>query len=160
MATRFRFRLEGLLKLRKALEEDAQRLLARTIQARNLTELRLNQLIQDHGRTVQSRRLQPGEAVDLERWRVIERFLVVLEHSIARTRQELQEAEQRVNDARQVLTKAHQAHLTLLRLKERRQAQHAQEVLQEEFRNQDELAVLRYRFNTQPRAALTREVSP
>lgn len=158
MATRFRFRLEGLLKLRKALEEDAQRLLGKAIQARNLTQMRFDQLGKEHQRTIESRRVQPGQAVDLDRWRAIERYLVVLERSIEKTRMELQEAEKVVMEARQVLTKAHQAHLMLLRLKERRQAQHAQEVLQEEFRVQDELAVLRYRFNTRPRAAMTPEV--
>jgi len=66
-----------------------------------------------------------------------------------------------VAEARKTLTKAHQAHLMLLRLKERRQEQHAQEALQEEFREMDELAVLRYRFNTtRPPAAISREVSP
>jgi len=158
MSTRFRFRLESLLKLRRALEEDAQRQLANTIQARNLTEMRLQELGKEHQRTVESRRVKPGETVDLERWRATERYLVVLEKSIERTRVELQEAEAKVVEARKLLTVAHQAHLMLLRLKERRQAQHAEEVLQEEFRVQDELAVLRYRFNTQPQTAMTREV--
>jgi len=158
MATRFRFRLESLLKLRKALEQDAQRGLATTIQARNLTEARLDQLRKEHQRTVESRRLQPGETVNLELWRATERYLVVLERSIEKTRLDLLEAEKLVVEARQVLTKAHQAHLMLLRLKERRQAQHAQEALQEEFRIQDELSVLRYRFNTRPRAAMPQEV--
>jgi flagellar export protein FliJ len=158
LATRFRFRLEGLLKLRKALEADAQRHLAKAIQARNLTQLRHEQLGKEHQRILESRRLQPGEAVDLDHWRAIERYLVVLEKSIERTRIELQEAEKRVVEARQVLTKAHQGHLMLLRLKERRQALHAHEVLQEEFRDQDELSVLRYRFNTRPQTAMTHEV--
>jgi len=160
MAARFRFRLEGLLKLRKALEENARRILAKTIQARDLTQGRLDQLGQEHQSTVLSRRVSPGETVDLERWRAIERYLVVLERAIETTRAELQEAARQVESARQALTKAHQAHLMLLRLKERRQAQHEHELQLEEFRNQDELAVLRYRFNTRPQTAMTQEVSP
>lgn len=161
MATRFRFRLEGLLKLRKALEEDARRFLARTIQARDAVEARLQALEQSHRDTVASRRFESGQVVDLDRWRATERYLVVLEHRIQDTKVELTEAEAHVAEARRVLTKAHQAHLMLLRLKERRQEQHAQEALQEEFRNVDELAVLRYRFNTmRPAAAMAREVSP
>ena len=161
MATRFRFRLEGLLKLRKALEEDARRFLAKAIQARDSVEARLRHFEEEHRRTVDSRRTGRGEVVDLERWRATERYLVVLEHRIARTRVELTEAESQVAEARKLLTKAHQAHLMLLRLKERRQEQHAHEALLEEFRNVDELAVLRYRFNTvRPAAAMASEVSP
>lgn len=161
MATRFRFRLEGLLKLRKALEEDARRFLAKAVQARNEVEARLRGLQQELHDTVEARRTARGEAVDIERWRSIERYLVVLEHRIAQTVSDLAEAEQRVVEARKVLTKAHQAHLMLLRLKERRQEQHDREVLLEEFRAVDELAVLRYRFNTtRPAAAMAQEVSP
>ena len=161
MAARFRFRLESLLKLRKALEEDARRFLAKTIQARNAVEAQLLHLQQEHQDTVASRRTGRGEVVDLERWRATERFLVVLEHRILQAQTELAEAEQRVIEARKILTKAHQAHVMLLRLKERRQEQHAHEALLEEFREIDELAVLRYRFNTtRPPAVMAREVTP
>jgi flagellar protein FliJ len=161
VATRFRFRLEGLLKLRKALEEDARRFLAKTIQARDAIEARLRHHEQEHRNTVDSRRTEQGEVVDLDRWRAIERYLVVLEHRILQAQTELLEAEQRVVEARKALTKAHQAHLMLLRLKERRQEQHTHEALLEEFREVDELAVLRYRFNTtRPPAVMASEVSP
>ena len=161
MATRFRFRLEGLLKLRRALEEDARRFLARTVQARDAIEARLRGLQQELHDTVDARRIERGEVVDLDRWRAIERYLVVLEHRIQQAVQDLVEAEQHVAEARKLLTKAHQAHLMLLRLKERRQEQHAHEALLEEFRIVDELAVLRYRFNTtRPPAVMAQEVSP
>jgi flagellar protein FliJ len=161
MAARFRFRLEGLLKLRKALEEDARRFLARTIQARDAVESALRRLEQEHRDTVASRRTGTGEVVDLDRWRAVERYLVVLEHRMVQARADLAEAEQRVQEARKVLTKAHQAHLMLLRLKERRQAQHAHEAQLEEFRDVDEIAVLRYRFNTtRPPAVMAPEVNP
>lgn len=155
MATRFRFRLEGLLKLRKALEEDARRFLARTIQARDAVEARLHYYEQEHRNTVASRRSERGQVVDLEQWRAIERYLVVLEHRIHQTHAELAEAEAQVAEARKTLTKAHQAHLMLLRLKERRQEQHTHETLLEEIRDVDELAVLRYRFNTTRPPAVT-----
>jgi flagellar FliJ protein len=161
MAARFRFRLEGLLKLRKALEEDARRFLAKAIQAREAIEAGLYRLEQTHRSTVDSRRTGQGEVVDLERWRAIERYLVVLEHRISQARTELTEAEHQVLEARKALTKAHQAHLMLLRLKERRQEQHARAAQLEEFREVDELAVLRYRFNTiRPPAVVASEVSP
>jgi len=161
MAARFRFRLEGLLKLRKALEEDAYRTLAKAIQARDGVTAQLHQLEQTHRDTVDSRRTEKGEQVDLDRWRAIERYLVVLEHRILQTQAELAEAEQRVLEARKALTKAHQAHLMLLRLKERRQEQHTHEALLAEYAEVDELAVLRYRFSTtQSPAVMAREVTP
>ena len=159
MATRFRFRLEGLLKLRKALEQDAQRVLGKAVQARDLIELRMKKAMQEHETVRLSRRANPGEPIDLDQWRAIERYLVVLERNIERARTELQEAENRVVQAREALKKAHQDHLTLMHLKERRQEEHAQELLKEEFRDQDELAVLRYRFKRRPVAAI-HEVSP
>ena len=161
MAARFRFRLEGLLNLRKALEEDARRTFAKRIQARDAVEGRLRSLEQTHRATLESRRLKPGEVVDLERWRAIERYLVVLELRIHQTRSDLAVAEQRVAEARKALTLAHQAHLMLLRLKERRQLQHAHEAQLEEYRSVDEIAVLRYRFSTtRPSAVMPSEVSP
>jgi flagellar FliJ protein len=161
MAARFRFRLEGLLKLKKALEEDAKRLLAKAIQARNLIAAKLHQLEQEHHNTVDSRRTGQGERVDLDRWRATERYLVVLEHKMALIQTDLAQAENQVMETRKALTKAHQGHLMLLRLKERRQEQHAREAQLEEFREVDELAVLRYRFNTtRPPAAMANEVSP
>lgn len=148
MATRFHFRLQPLLKLRKSLEEAAQRHLARTTAARQEAHEVLEGLRQSLQETVELRRSGPGEVLDLGRWRAVERYLVVLEHRIVAAAEALRQAEQRVLEARKALTKAHQAHLTLLRLKERRQEQHDFEQLQEELRTMDELAVLRYRFNT------------
>jgi flagellar biosynthesis chaperone FliJ len=49
----------------------------------------------------------------------------------------------------------------LVRLKERRREVHLQEQLHDETREMDELAVLRYRFNTaRPKAVMAGEVSP
>lgn len=159
MATRFRFRLEALLKLRKSLEEEAQRKLGRELAIVREIETRIAGLQADHGRTLDTRRAPQGAVVDLERWKAIERYLMVLEHRIQRAQTERQEAEQRVQQARRILTQAHQAHLTLVRLKERRQEAHNLEALHEEIRNLDEIAVLRHRFNTQIQSLSTTEVS-
>lgn len=148
MATRFRFRLQPLLKVRKSLEEEAQRQLARTLGARQEAQAHVESLQQSHADTVESRRAQPGEALDMLRWRAAERFLVILERRMAEAHVALHAADQQVLEARKGLMKAHQAHLTLLRLKERRQEQHNFDQLQDELRTMDELAVLRYRFNT------------
>jgi flagellar export protein FliJ len=98
--------------------------------------------------------------VDLERLRAIDRYLLVLERHIAQARDQLREAEARVAAARQELLRAHRAHLMLVRLKERRQEQHALELLREEARDMDEMAVLRYRFGPGAASSLTREVTP
>ena len=147
MATRFRFRLEPLLKLRKSLEQEAQRQLAKAVTARNEAEGRLQDLERRHRDGLASRRSAPGQTIDLAVWADLERFLVILEKRILHAKLDLEEAEQRVVKARQTLTRAHQDHLTLLRLKERRQEQHAREAFLEEIRQADEIAVLRQRFS-------------
>ncbi len=146
MAARFRFRLESLLKLRHSLEEVAQRTLARTLTLRDQAQNYLAEQQLAQAATVEARRTPTRQAVDLERWRAIERFLMVLERRIAGARVQLREAEVQVAAARQELLRAHRAHLMLVRLKERRQEQHALEALREEARDMDEMAVLRHRL--------------
>lgn len=146
MATRFRFRLESLLKLRHSLEQAAQRTLARALAVRDQAQAQLAEQRLLHAATVEARRTPQGQAVDLERWRAIERFLLVLERRLAAAAEHLRLAEARVAGARQELLKAHRDHLMLVRLRERRQEQHAQEQLREEARDMDEIAVLRYRL--------------
>jgi flagellar FliJ protein len=146
MATRFHFRLEPLLKLRKSLEQEARRQLAKTLATRNEAEAHLKELEQQHREGVASRRSDPGQEIDLTFWADLERFLVVLEKRIIQAREDLETAEQLVVQARQVLTRAHQDHLMLLRLKERRKEQHDLEAFHEEIREADEIAVLRHRF--------------
>ncbi|MBP1626256.1 MAG: Flagellar FliJ protein [Holophagaceae bacterium] len=160
MATRFRFRLEALLKLRKSLEDEAQRKLGREMGALREIEKRIAHFQAEHGRTLETRRAPQGSVVDLDQWRAIERYLVVLEHRIQVAQAERHEAEQRVHEARKALTLAHQAHLTLVRLKERRQEAHDLEAMHEEIRNLDEIAVLRHRFNTQLQSLSPSEVNP
>ena len=146
MPARFRFRLEPLLKLREALEREALRHLARTISALRAIEARLAELEAQQLRAFEGRRVQSGEVVDIDLWRAIERFLVVVERHILATRQDLRDADAQVQEARQALAKAHRAHLMLLRLKERRQEQHALEIQRMEYVEADEIAVLRHRF--------------
>lgn len=152
MPARFKFRLESLLRVRRALEEEAKRRLAVTIQARDLALARVAELKEVRQAAVLSRRTAPNEAVDLDRWRATERFLLVMERRIVQAQEQVQEAEARVAEGRQVLLKAHQDQLILQRLKERRQEQHALELLREETREMDEIAVLRYHI-THPSAS-------
>ena len=159
MATRFRFRLESLLRLRRSLEEAAQRDLARTLGLLDQARARLAQLHQDRAAAVESRNLSPGQTVDLERWRAIERWLLVLERRIVAAGEQVREAEARVAAARQELVRAHRARLMLERLRERRQEQHALEQLREEARDMDEMAVLRYRLSPASRGPSAREVT-
>ncbi len=146
MAKRFHFRLEPLLKLRKNLEQAAQRQLAKAVEARNEAEAHLQALEEQHRQGIASRPNAPGQEIDLAFWADLERFLVVLEKRMVQARASLEEAEGRVVEARKALTRAHQDHLMLLRLKERRQEIYTHESMQEEIRDADEIAVLRYRF--------------
>ena len=148
MATRFHFRLEPLLKLRRSLEQEAQRQLALKIEARNAVELQLKNLQQEHAKALESRRIESGKEIDLAFWADLERFLLILEKRIAHARLDLEAAEGEVVQARLALTRAHQDYLMLLRLKERRQEQHTIEALHEEIREADENAVLRHRLGT------------
>lgn len=148
MASRFRFRLESLLKLRKSLEQEAQRHLGRTVALRNAAEARLQDLHLRHQEALESRRAEAGQPIDLALWRAVERWLVVLERRIEAAVEDLNQAEAQVDAARKALTQAHRDHLMLLRLKERRQALHELEQLREEAAAADELAVLRHRFQS------------
>jgi len=154
LAGRFKFRLEALLKLRHSLEEEAQRHLARMIALQDEAQAKVDALNRSHLDTVDSRRMVPNQVIDLERLRATERFLLVLERRLQWAAQEVIEAQQVVAAARQALVKAHQDHLMLQRLKERRQEQHRLELQLIEAKDMDEIAVLRHPFKH------VREVTP
>ena len=142
----FRFRLQSLLKLRHSLEEAAQQTLARRLVLQDQAQAQLTQLRQTHSETVADRVTPLHQAVDLERWRAADRYLLALERRIIAAAEQLKQAQAQVAAARQELLAAHQAHLMLVRLKERRQEQHALEQLRDEAREMDEMAVLRHRI--------------
>ena len=144
MAARFRFRLEPVRKLREALEREAERALARTIQAERDVRTYLESLAQQRLGIFESRRLAAGQLLDLELWRAGERFLVVLERHQLEGYERLRVASAQVATARETLTLAHREHLMLVRLKERRALQHAKEQQLREALEMDELAVLRH----------------
>ena len=98
--------------------------------------------------TIMQRAVEPGQPINVELWRSIERFLVSIERRIDETNTEIEQAQHLVDEARRALTKAHREHLTLLRLKERRKEQHDYEVSKEEQQQADELAILRYQFKS------------
>jgi len=145
MAARFRFRLEPLRKLREALEHDAERGLATALQAEREIRNVLDALAAQRLALFESRRLATGAVLDLDNWRAGERFLVVLERRQLEGYERLRVATNQVVTARELLILAHRNHLMLVRLKERRALQHAQEVQLREAKDLDELAVLQYR---------------
>lgn len=144
MATRFRFRLEPVRKLREALEREAERGLARTLQAEREVRTHLESLAAQRLAIFESRRLASGQILDLELWRAGERFLVVLERRQLEGYERLREAVAKVALAREALALAHRNHLMLVRLKERRALQHEREQALREAMDMDELAVLRH----------------
>lgn len=152
MAMRFRFRLQTLLKLRRSMEEAAQRALASALRHRDMLVMRLEIQEKQRQEALEGRRAGPGEVLDLERWRQIERWLVVLERTIRQTKEALVQAENRVAEARAALLRAHMEHMTLLRLRERRKEQFDLEALRQEAKEADEIAVLRHRLNHPPSA--------
>ena len=147
MAKRFRFRLAPLLKIREAKKKDAQRLLGKRMAELLRLKERLEYLKGLRHEAVERRRVDLGQAVSMDLWRNIERYLISLERKMDETNFEIVRAQELVDEARRELTKAHREHLTLLRLKERRQEQYDYEVMKEEQQQADELAVMRYQFN-------------
>lgn len=150
MPKRFQFRLEPLLRLRKSLEQEAQRALAKSLEERNQIEQVLKNLQLGHENALKSRQMELGAPIDIFAWKNLERFLVRLERQIRECAEKLELAEKRVLESRQKLAKAHREHLTLLRLKERRKGEYDLEMLHQEINTLDEVAVLRHRFKTAP----------
>jgi flagellar export protein FliJ len=148
MAARFRFRLEPLRKLREALEREAERALARALQAEREARAYLDSLAVQRQAIFESRRLATGQTLDLELWRAGERFLVVLERRQTEAFERLRAASTRVAAEREALVLAHRDHLMLVRLKERRALQHDQEQQRRDILEMDELAILRYQRPT------------
>ena len=148
MAKRFKFRLEPLLKIREAVKKDAQRLLGKYMSELQLLQDRLNSLKELQNEAFRQRRAEQGQPINVEFWRSVERFLVSIEHKMSETNMEIERVQLLVDEARRALTKAHREHLTLLRLKERRQEQHNYEMSKEEQQQADELAVMRYQFKS------------
>ncbi len=144
MAARFRFRLEPVRKLREALEREAERALARAIQAERDVRTYLEGLAAQRNAIFESRRLVTGQVLDLALWRAGERFLVVLERRQIEGYERLRVASALVTEAREALVLAHRNHLMLVRLKERRALQPAREQPLREVLEMDELAVLRH----------------
>jgi flagellar FliJ protein len=148
MATRFHFRLEPLLKLRRALEREAERALARAIQTEQAIRRHLDDLATQRQEVFESRRGTPGQDLDLDLWRAGERFLVVLERRQIEAYEQLRAASAKIAEAREALALAHREHLMLARLRERRALQHDLEQQRREALDMDELAVLRHHRNS------------
>lgn len=144
MAARFRFRLEPLRKLREAVEREAERALGRAIQAEREVRRLIDDLAQQRNALFESRRMLPGQVMDLDMWRAGGRFLEVLERRQIAAYEELRTAAAQVAAARESLATAHREHLMLVRLKERRALLHDREQALREAVEMDELAILRH----------------
>jgi len=143
----FKFRLQSLLKLRQAVEDQAKRQLARMMAQEKEARARLAEYRQAHLDTVAGRRQEPNQIIDIERLRATERYLVALERRIMEASGLLAKALEQVAMARAALVKAHRDYLMLVRLRERRLDQFNLEAQRAEAREVDEMAVLRHRFN-------------
>lgn len=144
MAARFHFRLEPLRKLREALEREAERGLARALQAEREGREYLESLAEQRTAIFEARRIASGQFLDLDLWRAGERYMIVLERRQLEGYERLRVASAQAGAARETLVLAHRNHLMLVRLKERRALLHAREQQLREALEMDELAVLRY----------------
>jgi flagellar export protein FliJ len=148
MAKRFQFRLATLLKIREAKKKEAQRVLGVHVAELIRLQGQLQSLREHKTDAANARRASKGQAVNMEMWRSIERFLVSLDRKIATTNEHIAQAQILVDKARQELAKAHQAQLTLQRLKERRQELYNYQVSLDEQKQADELAIMRYQYKS------------
>lgn len=153
MARRFQFRLHALLRLREAMEQEARRALARLMDSRRTLEAGLEAVREERTAAFEARRTEPGTPVDLQRWRLVERYLVVLERREASLREELRRVAEQTEAARAAVVRARQERMTLTRLMERRKLLHDQENDRKERLEVDDLAVLRHRTPAAPRPA-------
>ncbi|MBI3132394.1 MAG: flagellar export protein FliJ [Acidobacteria bacterium] len=145
MAKRFHFRLESLLHLRAALEKEAERSLARSLQEEQALERQIEAIAAARAASFESRRSEPGRYVDIQAWRDVERHLVALERKELQARADLELAHGRTEACREALRRAHRDRLSLERLKERRKLEHDQDQDRLEAAQLDELAVMRFR---------------
>jgi flagellar FliJ protein len=145
MPQRFTFRLQPILKLREALEKEAQRNLARMMEFQREEEAHLDALAKEREDVLAVRRSPPGAILDMPTWKAAERYLVVIERRIVAAEVALAEAIKRVLDARQALLQAHREHLMLVRLKERKWEQFQVDTSRAEAKETDDLTVLRFR---------------
>ena len=145
MPRRFSFRLQPILRLREALEKDAQRHLAGMMEHQRECEASLDALARNRTSVLEARRARPGDLLDIPAWKAAERYLVVIDRRILTAQEALAESIKRVLDARQALTQAHREHLMLVRLKERKWEQHQVDTFREEAKEADDLTILRYR---------------
>lgn len=142
---RFIFRLQPILKLREALEKEAQRHLARMMGFQQEKEAHLDALAREREEVQNSRRAKTGAVLDIAAWKAAERYLVVIDRRIVAAEAALAEAIKRVLDARQALAQAHREYLMLVRLRERKWEQHQADLLKDEAKEADDLTVLRFR---------------
>jgi len=136
---RFRFRLEGLLRLRKVEEERSlQGLRARQAALADVRE-RERELATERGRTVESlRRLERGR-LDMDEVLRRRRYLYLLEN---RTREVSAEGIRRqveLHEAQRLAERAVRERQLVERLRERRRGEHGERVRREELRDLDEI---------------------
>lgn len=136
---KFRFRLEGLLRLRKVEEDGCLQRLRAQHGAMADVEARCDELRQDRARTVESlRRLERGE-LEMEEILRHRRYLVALENRTREVSAELVRRRADLHEAQRAAERAIRKRQLVERLRERRQSEHAEELRRYEVRELDEV---------------------
>lgn len=138
------FRLLPLLRLREALERQAQRRLALALQAEGAARRALEDLQARRAALFATRRVPLGAWVDVAAWRAGEAYLRQLDRQRQTAESELASALEAVRSRRWELQQAHQEHERLLRLRERHAQAQALDAQRREAAALDERAVLRH----------------
>jgi len=139
----FRFRLEQVRLYRKQLEEQAMLILAQAVAHRDALKERIAALHQ--ALAEQHARLSRVEALDAaERW-LVQTYIAGLKEDLQSAAIDLEEAENAVDRCRIDLIQKAKDRGLLDTLKEKQAAKHLQRERQQEQRNHDETATLRYK---------------
>ena len=136
---RFRFRLEGLLRLRKVEEDQCLQKLRTQQYALADAEARQREITAERGRIVESlRRLERGQ-LEMDEILRHRRYLIALENRGREISAEAIRRQADVTDAQRVAHRAIRERQLVERLRERRREEHGEHVRREEIRDLDEI---------------------
>ncbi len=137
--TRFRFRLESLLRLATAQRNTRRQELAQALQAERIVQAQIDRLQRELDRALRQR--QPGiGVVDVDRLLDAAREQLLLAAQKQHLEQQLEQVRQEVRRRQQLLAEADRQVRLLERLRDKQRRRHQQQLLRQEQKLLDEIA--------------------
>jgi flagellar FliJ protein len=144
--TKFTFPLEQVLRYRQQLEEQAMLRLSRAQSARNARRREADAYAVSL-LTQQVKLSEPADLTEQERW-VIGRYITALQQDLKTARNDLARLEEELDRCREELMLKARDRKLLDRLKDHQAARHMRKQAQQEQRDYDEIATLRFAVPT------------